>query len=532
MLCFELEFPTGRYHATPWGAHVNEGRVEWPPSPWRLLRALLSVGYTRLSWSEVPEVAVTLFEKLARVLPRYRLPKAVHAHSRHYMPMRESTTKVFDAFAYVGRERVYVHYDADVSEEERALARELCERLPYLGRAESWVLGRVLDLSNEMQFDCVPLAAGVDVAPADRVDLLAPQIPEAFAAWRARSLERAWQERLAEKAEEAAKKGKKSPGSLGKVEQAKVAASFPVSWIDALGCDTATLQRQGWDMPPGARWAAYVVPQSSDSITVDVPPDHRTREHVDVALLALSADARRANLFPPLRDAIRRMDLLHQTLVRCADPERSGRGSAALTGKENGVPLRGHRHALLLPLSVACRPDRFDHVLVYAAMGLDDVAREALGAIRKTYAKGMPDLFVTLAGLGSRDDFAKRVPEMGCASAWRSRTPFVAPRFLKRRGRNSLRGQIERELDERDLRGLVDVAVELDDGRFVSLAAFEPGMRPSHRFRHVRLERGEHAPPTRATFSLELRFQEPVRGPIALGYGCHFGLGAFVPGDR
>ena len=39
----KLTFPAGRYHATPWGRHVNEGVPEWPPSPWRLLRALVAV---------------------------------------------------------------------------------------------------------------------------------------------------------------------------------------------------------------------------------------------------------------------------------------------------------------------------------------------------------------------------------------------------------------------------------------------------------------------------------------------------------
>mgnify|MGYP003428794747 FL=1 len=29
-------------------------------------------------------------------------------------------------------------------------------------------------------------------------------------------------------------------------------------------------------------------------------------------------------------------------------------------------------------------------------------------------------------------------------------------------------------------------------------------------------------------FGFEIVFAEPVRGPIALGYGCHFGLGQFV----
>jgi CRISPR-associated protein Csb2 len=529
MLCFELEFPAGRYHATPWGAHVNEGQVEWPPSPWRFLRALLSVGYTRLWSGEVPDVGVGLFEKLARVLPSYELPRHTPGHSRHYMPIRENTTKVLDAFAYVGAKRLRVGYAGDFTDDERTLARELVERLPYLGRAESWVVGRVLDVSEVPSFDCVPLAPGAPVGPAERVDLLAPETPEAFLAWRSRTLEKAWQERLEQKATEAARKGKKPPSSLGKADQAKVARSFPSSWIDAIGWDTATLQRHGWDMPPGARWVAYAVPTTSARQLFDVRPSRRSTERVDTALLALSADTQRTNLLPPLRDAIRRMDMLHKTLVSLADPEKTGRSSAALSGKREGVPLRGHHHAQLIPLSLACRPDRFDHVLVHAAMGFDDAAREALGAIRKTYAKDMPDLFVTLAGLGTRDDFLSQVRDVRNARVWRSRTPFVPPRFMKPRGKNSLRGQIEHELAERGLSGLSDVKIELDDDRFVSLDAFESGMRPSPRFRDVRLERGDQSPPMRVKYSLELHFEEPVRGPIALGYACHFGLGVFEP---
>ena len=28
---------------------------------------------------------------------------------------------------------------------------------------------------------------------------------------------------------------------------------------------------------------------------------------------------------------------------------------------------------------------------------------------------------------------------------------------------------------------------------------------------------------------IELRFAQPVRGPVALGFACHFGLGLFAP---
>ena len=43
MTTIRLTFPAARYHATPWGRHVNEGVPEWPPSPYRLLRALYDV---------------------------------------------------------------------------------------------------------------------------------------------------------------------------------------------------------------------------------------------------------------------------------------------------------------------------------------------------------------------------------------------------------------------------------------------------------------------------------------------------------
>ncbi|WP_437327115.1 hypothetical protein [Sorangium sp. So ce381] len=36
-------------------------------------------------------------------------------------------------------------------------------------------------------------------------------------------------------------------------------------------------------------------------------------------------------------------------------------------------------------------------------------------------------------------------------------------------------------------------------------------------------------PPAATSLGLRLTFAEPVRGPIALGYASHFGLGATAP---
>src|SRR5687767_6178762 len=161
-----LRFPGGRYHATPWGHHVNEGLIEWPPSPWRILRALVSVGYTSGVWNGSGPAggARRLVEKLAGTLPTYGLPPAVGAHTRHYMPIgqldkgREKTTLVFDTWAHLGAGELIVRWDVELNPDEWSVLDTLVERLGYLGRSESWTTGRLLpdDAVERDAFNCRP----------------------------------------------------------------------------------------------------------------------------------------------------------------------------------------------------------------------------------------------------------------------------------------------------------------------------------------------------------------------------------------
>ena len=52
-------------------------------------------------------------------------------------------------------------------------------------------------------------------------------------------------------------------------------------------------------------------------------------------------------------------------------------------------------------------------------------------------------------------------------------------------------------------------------------------LRPLH-FHRFRRKRGLVQPDTLGRL-LELRSAQSVRGPIALGFACHFGLGLFIP---
>ena len=100
MLAISLTFPAKRFHATPWGRQVNEGAVEWPPSPWRLLRSLVAVWHHKFPDVTEPEIR-DLVERLTPP-PLFCLPSAAQGHTRHYMPLVSGEkTKVFDTFVAV-----------------------------------------------------------------------------------------------------------------------------------------------------------------------------------------------------------------------------------------------------------------------------------------------------------------------------------------------------------------------------------------------------------------------------------------------
>ena len=186
MFGLAFRFPAGRYHATPWGRNVNEADVAWPPEPWRILRALVASYWRkgdRERWGT--DDLARLIESLTQELPVFRLPEgAVHAHTRHYMPIRkgraEGRTLVFDAFLHLREEAEVAAMWPGISLPDHllALARDLADGIGYLGRAESWTECRVV---SEAASDpnCVPAESG---AVGDLVRVLVPRSSTAYSA--------------------------------------------------------------------------------------------------------------------------------------------------------------------------------------------------------------------------------------------------------------------------------------------------------------------------------------------------------------
>ncbi|WP_216893453.1 type I-G CRISPR-associated protein Csb2 [Nocardia alni] len=172
-----LTFPLGRYHATPWDRHVNEGAVELPPSPWRLLRALYAVWQNRCP--ELPKSMVhALLTELAEP-PAFSIPPHTLSHTRHYYPdSADGTDRILDAFAAFGPDdQLAVSWPCDLDPEQRGILERLAEALPYLGRADSICDGSIDNAWTPRQHTIWRPTADAEKPEGEAVPVLAPDTP-------------------------------------------------------------------------------------------------------------------------------------------------------------------------------------------------------------------------------------------------------------------------------------------------------------------------------------------------------------------
>lgn len=257
-------------------------------------------------------------------------------------------------------------------------------------------------------------------------------------------------------------------------------------------------------------------------------------------------------VLPRITDAVRVGDAFRAAVMSSWGGERGV--SETFTGKRADAPrMDPHQHAHFLPdaRGAAVRgarvPDRITHLVVWAPEGFGEVEQKALRYVRylrlpwrsehqrrdvNETREGEPDdLDVVLNGFGVERDFESGPAGSGLfgrATRWRSRTPFVLPRHMKaKREADQPEAQLRRELSLRRTRDL--------DGREVAFpavavtprdhAVLGASSRPMRWTEFRRWRPGDTHQTGFGGFALE--FAEPVAGPIALGYGAHYGLGQF-----
>jgi len=519
VLKIELRFLTGRFHATPWGRHVNEGAVEWPPSPWRLVRALIATWHLKNKRdSGGQETLRAVVTKLAGALPAYQLPRASPGHTRHYMPIiegkKEKPTKVFDTFLHPA-DALKIAWDVDLEEDERALLQALLNNLGYFGRAESLVEATLLSDSERIEPNAQPLGVDVTLAKDEElVRLLTPMRADVYEKWRTER-----KPRMENSGTVKSKTAKK------RVLRKAVGTKLPPDIFEALLADTGDLQRDGWSLPPGSQLVSYTRPHH----IFEMEPEsiHRPSRK---ALPTVARYAITSAVLPSIAQAISVSERVHQSLVKFSN------SAPVFTGCDRVKrPMIGHRHAHIFCESSGKHRDAITHVSVYAPMGFDAAARNALKRLRAVWGHGGHDLQLVLLGVGERREFAADARSLFSeARGWQSLTPFVPTRHPK----NYRDGRPKLDADgwwigspEHDLRRLI---IERDD----LLAPVKIERRrvievSGHPLRSIQFQRErKHGDGLRGDglgYSFRVVFSKPVPGPLAFGYGAHFGLGLFVP---
>ena len=539
MFGLAFRFPAGRYHATPWGRNVNGADVAWPPEPWRILRALVASYWRkgdRSRWGR--DDLARLVEALAWDLPVFRLPEgAVHAHTRHYMPKRKAMDKtlVFDAFLHLpnGAEVVATWPGISLPDHVLALARDLADGIGYLGRAESWTECRVVS-EDASDPNCVPAESG---AVGDLVRVLVPRSSTAYSAERQRLLRQ--EEQRVREGSARAPSERQLRSRVARSFRAKGGAdTLPEQLLDALSLDTADLQSCGWGQPPAAYEAIYarsseaapgVIPRvrkrSRKGPTMVAapnrrplsrrgpsPPPHRGRRqdrrgHAGRRALKVRAGHRRGDRQAAASRAVADLGPRRgeSAFARPHAPPRvlaaGGRRQRRLDRPHSRLRRRGHgsRH------TVASRPDHAH------------LARLAPVAPGTRDDPGVDEWRLALEGFGLPEDFAGASRILASSRRWQSLTPFLAPGHLRKAG---YEGEVRRLLRRRGFRAETVAVDEIDE---IDVGGTPRRALNFHRFR----SRGRERRSDSSGALLKIELPEEVSGPLALGYGSHFGLGMF-----
>lgn len=474
-----ISFPLGRYHANPWDRAVNEGASEWPPSPWRLLRALVATWHTR--WPDLPEsVLEGLLDQLGDP-PSYHTPPTRSGHTRHYLPDLSHrkgetgrTDLTLDAFLTLPRNgKLLVRWDTDLGDEQRSALAKLAELLPYLGRSESVCNARLLD---------------GDPAPDETW-------------WR--------------------------PGADGS-SRARLLSPVRPFGRNLLEATTTEVRKGRRTIPPGTVWVDYATQGPRDQ---SEPAERSKTASVKVVTAIRFAVIGRAPL--KVTHGVLLADEAHRqvgkALMRAGFEDHR---RAAILGSDGA--LTDHRHAHWIPFPAAPGEVSVRYLIIWVPQGLQPDDAAAIITLRRASGqrgrgdsgyeiRGFPEVELLFQAAGPVEQVAPELCEP--AQRWQSLTPYLPVRHRKRESLDDyLAADVSAELryrpDHRDVPA--PVVSRMSQGTHLP-DSWAQG------FRRYRMT--ENMSRSRPGLGLRLEFAEPVTGPLLLGKLSHFGYGVFVP-DR
>ena len=492
MLAIKFTFTANRYHATQWGRHVNEGVLEWPPSPWRILRSMVAT-WRRTRPDLAPDQVAPILEALTSERPKFKLPVASTGHTRHYMPYNEGsgerTTLVIDSFAAIKpQDPLYALWpNVELTAQQWEHLDSILRNMPYLGRAESWVEAELApDFPGAA--NSFPIETGA--IPEGNWDIVRTLIPR------------------------------------------------PSISLKDLEVETSELRRNGRIDPEGAEWWAYV--RKRDCLTEFRRPALRPPDPGEGAPVVRFALA--GKVLPMAFDTLRWGELARRSAMSQYGRQNGRSTSPTLSGKDaGGTRLKGHKHTFYLPTDED-GDGRLDHLTVWTPGGLTAREFQAVASMTRLNPGGHREpLQLAYQSHGEARDFADVSPLFASSKRWRSLTPYVLPRHIKYRGLKDETGQ-KTVIDSPEEQIAWEVSLRWPNSSNLVRAEYHnqrdyiAPMRAgrSGRFRPFNFfkDRQGGGSSGGGMFNFDLEFLNPVDGPVVLGFACHQGLGIFIPDER
>jgi CRISPR-associated protein Csb2 len=445
-LTISIRFLTGRAHLHHWHAHHSDGKVDWPPSPWRLLRALVAVAGTGLTslpepldetLPDTPDDALPV-SRLAAVLaalsapPRIWLPRTSGGHTRQFLPMKDkaSGSAVFDSFATVSKDTpiVFEWPEIDIPRDEPCFIdlQLLLRRLTYFGRAESWceasaLLGMPLDvIEGESHWCCTPHQPGEKPPGREHVDFtierklsVGSALREQVTAFLPKLDFKIFESKTSRTGKKTEKWAKPTPAKLEDFNSTLHNETEGLLLLRCLLRSSGDDIKDGLERPVGSQWLHYAVPLAIYQVpTSRVPRTQAPKSQSPVTLMRFALNTVTANrpVLPSIKDTLLVADKFrsaalawHGLLYDRTDTPRPRN----LRGREDddSIARSDHDHAYFWPTDED--GDGFiDHLTVVCRSGLLDGEVAALRRLLRLKQRGgRPDLLVTPVFEGSIEGF-------------------------------------------------------------------------------------------------------------------------------
>lgn len=464
-----------QYQANDWHHAHCEGLIDWPPAPWRILRAIVAGSYNVHLPNKHQATLKGLLHKMAQVKPEYYLPHATYIQHRSPRPQMKSGKppeikpgKTLYAAGLLLDEKdstLFIRYPFELSETEDLVLRLIFNGLTYLGRKEAaaqWELVEAMPESN-----AIPNPEGTKIVAVPDSNLEVEEL------WKVLNL------------------------SAADVYAKNKQAVFP-----------------------GVTQTAYQV----TNYQLQVKDDQNTSDCVYIVKLDAITD------HPiPLKYAHELCHNLHRSLVkRCPSP--------IFTGQEMGQPRQNHGHTFIQP--ILDQEKRYlERLELISPEGYSSDALAAISAlpsIRVGEQWATLQLTDFSNSLGESYQQWETVTPMFLTRF--PKTLRGKPRYFS--GINYQKDGPQHQalkfllfLDHLGLSGKPTFQATQEglgmylDGEF----AVEAQCQPWENFWEWQTARSHGKKVGRVGYNVELTFFKAVTAPIALGYACHYGLGTLRP---